>query len=339
MTILLTGGAGYIGTHCALALEERAVPYVILDNLVTGHKDLLPKGASFYEGSAGDEILLSRIFEEHRIDTVIHLAGSTIVSESVTNPSTYFDNNTAVSLNLLKACIQNKIKNIIFSSTAAVYGNNPKGMVSESEAPHPESPYALSKWMTESMIHWFHKAHNLNAIILRYFNVGGADPKGRAGQKTKNATHLIKVGLEAALGQRSSVSIFGADYNTPDGTGLRDYIHVTDLAEAHISALDLLKNQKKPYCGTFNCGYGQAHSVRDVLASIEKWSGVRLSIIGAPRRPGDLPALMADASAFKKVSSWCPQFNSLDAIISTALAWEKSQLEQNHEPTASIASK
>ena len=339
MTVLITGGAGYIGVHCALALKEQNRPYVVLDNLATGHKSLVPKGAIFYEGCAGDRQLLARILKGHAIDMVIHLAGSTVVPESVTDPGAYFENNTTVSLNLLRACAEHNVSNLIFSSTAAVYGPNPKGIVSESETPNPQSPYAASKWMTECMIHAFHKAHGLSAIILRYFNVGGADPLGRAGQKSEGATHLIKAGLEAALGQRSSVSIFGTDYNTPDGTGLRDYIHITDLASAHMCALDLLQEQQQPYCKTFNCGYGQAHSVREVLRAIETLANVKLPIHEAPRRPGDLPALMANASAFKKVTSWRPQFDSLDAIIKTALAWEKSQLEPHHDHASSVASK
>lgn len=331
MTILITGGAGYIGSHCALALNERELPFVILDNLSTGHADLLPQNVPFYEGCAGDFNILTKIFKKYNIQTVMHLAGSTVVSDSVINPGAYFHNNTSISLSLLQACIQHNIPRIIFSSSAAVYGNNPKGLVTEAEPANPESPYAMSKWMTECMIHAFHKAHAMDAIILRYFNVAGADPQKRAGQKVKGATHLIKVGLEAALKQRAFVSIFGTDYDTPDGTGLRDYIHVSDLADAHVSALDWLCHNQHRICATFNCGYGQAHSVRSVLSAIEEASGSKLAIQEAPRRDGDLPALMADSTAFKKVTGWSPRFDNLKTIIETALAWERSQIGLNHE--------
>lgn len=323
-TVLLTGGAGYIGSHCFYALVDAGIPVVILDNLSTGCRDLLPDNAIFYQGDADDEALLAHIFASHAIDTVMHFAGSVAVAESVENPAKYFENNTATSLRLLTSCITHGIKNFIFSSTASIYESASSEPITEQHPKLPLNPYASSKLMTEQMIEAFHHAYGLNYVILRYFNVAGADLMGRTGQLvTKGkATHLIKVACELATGKRDFLSIFGTDYDTPDGTCVRDYIHVSDLADAHVQALRQF--DQTPTRAVFNCGYGHGYSVRDVLNVLATLTEHPLRVVEGPRRAGDPEALVADASKLRRETGWQPRHDDLHTIVKSALDFEKS---------------
>lgn len=321
MAVLLTGGAGYIGSHCYYEFLSLNKKIIVIDNLSTGFREALPESAVFYKGNAGDKQLLKRIHEEHKVEAVVHFAGSLIVEDSVYNPAEYYHNNVVNSLQLLEFCIENDIKKFIFSSTASLYGSNPKQVMEESDPVDPENPYAETKLVVENMIKSFSKAHGLNYVILRYFNVAGADPELRTGQLTKNATHLIKVACELAAGKRESISIFGTDYETPDGTCIRDYIHVSDLASAHLKAVEHLFSSE-PSSEIFNCGYGVGYSVKEVLAMTEVVSKKKLNIKEASRRAGDPVALVADSSKIKKQLFWKPQFNNLEYIIQSALNWE-----------------
>ncbi len=325
MRILITGGAGYIGSHTVHTFLDAGYQVVVVDNLSTGLHRLLPDKISFHEGNVGDKKFMEEVFSRYKIDTVLHFAGSIIVSESVENPLKYYENNTAVSLSLLQLCVQKKVRNFIFSSTAAVYGNNPQHVMREDSALYPASPYASSKLMTETMIRDVAAVTDLNFIILRYFNVAGADPEGRTGQVKRNATHLIKVACEAALGMRDHIDIYGTDYNTPDGTCIRDYIHVSDLAQAHLKAYEYMKNGavKK----IFNCGYGVGFSVKEVIEAVEKVVGGQIKKNSVERRAGDPVSLIADPTALKNETGWSPKHNDLHAIISSAMQWEKSALE------------
>jgi len=323
MAILITGGAGYIGSHTVYEFIDAGYEVVVVDNLSTGFRETLPEDISFYNGNIADTDLIDRIFSDHRIDTVLHFAGSIVVPESVENPLKYFENNTAASFSLLKSCIKNSIKNFIFSSTASVYGSNPKGIMEESYAPSPENPYAASKLMTEMMIKDISQAHGLNYIILRYFNVAGADTKLRTGQMKKDATHLIKVACQAAVGIRPNLHIYGTDYPTPDGTCVRDYIHVSDLANAHLKAYKSLANghiKNKIY----NCGYGYGFSVMEVIQQVEKIAGLELTKIYSDRRAGDPVSLIANSQLLQTETGWSPQYDDLDKIILSALIWEKT---------------
>ncbi len=331
MTTLLTGGAGYIGSHCAWAFEDHKRPFVVLDDLSRGHRHLIPQEAPFYQGKAEDAALFGQMVEKHGIDTVIHLAGSTVVAESCQDPGAYFYNNTSVSLAVIQACLRHGVNNIIFSSSASVYGHNPKHLVCEDEPVNPQSPYAESKWMTECMLNAFHKAHGMNIVNLRYFNVAGADPHGRTGQHVPNTTHLVQSAIDVALGHKKVLHIFGTDYNTPDGTGVRDYIHVSDLAEAHVCALDFLRKSTAPGYHVFNCGYGTGYSVREVIRAVEAVTGTKLPVHEALRRLGDPEALMADATRFRQQTPWRPRFDNLETLIRTALAWEKAKGRHSHE--------
>ncbi len=322
MAILLTGGAGYIGSHCYYELLQLNKELLVFDNLSTGFRDSLPESAIFIEGDVGDEEALDGVFKKYEIEAVIHFAGSLIVEESVSHPEKYYLNNVRNTLSLLNVCKSNDVNNIIFSSTASVYGSNPKQIMDETDPYSPENPYATSKMMVEYLLKDYSRAYGLNYVILRYFNVAGADPELRTGQKNKDATHLIKIGLEVATGKRDSISIFGTDYPTDDGTCIRDYIHITDLAAAHLKSLDYLlgNNNVKE---AFNCGYGQGYSVRQVLATIEKVIGKKLNINEADRRPGDPVALIADSSKIKKMLNWKPKYNNIETIIKTAMDWER----------------
>jgi UDP-glucose 4-epimerase len=294
----------------------------VLDNLSTGFRFLLPASVPLIVGSTGDRELAARVLRQHNVDTIVHFAASIVVPDSVRDPLGYYRNNTLNTCNLLDVAIANGVKHFIFSSTAAVYGNAERVPVREDDPKDPISPYGTSKLMSEIMLRDAAIAHALRYVVLRYFNVAGADPKGRTGQATPQATHLIKVACEAALGKRGKIDVFGTDYETPDGTGVRDYIHVSDLVGAHSAALDYLRSGGES--ATFNCGYGRGASVKEVIASVKRISGVDFPVTLAPRREGDPAALIADASRIRSTLNWTPQFQDLDTIVSHALAWERS---------------
>jgi UDP-glucose 4-epimerase len=318
--ILVTGGAGYIGSHTVRQLGERGERLVTLDNLSTGFRDAVLYG-ELVEGDTGDQELVDRILREHDIDTVIHFAAHTIVPESVSDPLKYYRNNTCNSRNLIDCCVRNNVKNFIFSSTAAVYGIPEVEVVSEDTPKAPINPYGTSKLMTEWMLRDTAAASDMNYVALRYFNVAGSDPEGRIGQRTPNATLLIKVASEVATGKRPQLSIFGTDFPTPDGTGVRDYIHVEDLADAHLKSLDYLRNGGESEI--FNCGYGHGYSVKDVIKAIEKVNGKSLPIIEQDRRPGDPPSLVANSNKLQKTVGWKPTYDDLEKIAQDSLNWER----------------
>ena len=321
MTVLVTGGAGYIGSHMVLALTDAGEDVVVLDNLTTGFWWAVSPKARLIEGDAGDEALLARLMAEHRFDAIIHFAGSIVVPESVSDPLGYYLNNTVKSRTLMAAAVTHGVPRFIFSSTAAVYGNPASLPVFEDAAAAPISPYGTSKLMTEWMLRDAHVAHGLSYVALRYFNVAGADPEGRSGQSTPRATHLIKVACQAALGQRPRMEVFGDDYDTPDGTCIRDYIHVMDLALAH--ELALTKPGKPGDTRIYNCGYGTGHSVREVAAAFGKVLNHALPVRDCPRRPGDVAALACDSAKLKRELGWTPAHASLATIVETALNWER----------------
>ena len=320
--VLVTGGAGYIGSHAVLALRDSGWSVVVLDNLSTGFRWAVPEDLPFYRGDAGDGDLLAKIFMEHKVGAVMHFAGSIIVPESVARPLEYYRNNTVNSVALLAAMVKAGIAHLVFSSTAAVYGVPATSPVAEDEPKAPVNPYGMGKLMTELMLADVSAAHPLNYCALRYFNVAGADPALRSGQSTEGATHLIKVGVEAALGKRGHVELFGTDFATPDGTGVRDYIHVSDLARAHVLALEALLARPDRSL-TMNCGYGRGFSVREVLDTIEKLTGRPIKRLAAPRRAGDPDSLVADNRRIRATLTWQPQYAALEVIISHALAWER----------------
>ncbi len=318
--ILVTGGAGYIGSHVVRQLGLTGENVLTLDNLSTGFEAAVTAG-EFIAGDTGDAALLESIFGEHDIDTVLHFAAHTIVPESVSDPLKYYRNNTASSRTLLEAAAKNGVKNVVFSSTAAVYGIPDGGRASEESATQPINPYGTSKLMTEWMLRDLSAAGGPNYVALRYFNVAGCEPGGTIGQSTPKATLLVKVACEAATGRRPGVSIFGTDFPTPDGTGLRDYIHVEDLATAHLDALTYLR--KGGDSTVLNCGYGHGYSVRDVLAAVEKANGAPLDITEEARRAGDPPELVAVANRVREVLGWSPKYDDLDVIVRTSLEWER----------------
>ena len=319
-TILVTGGAGYIGSHVVRQLGNAGETVVSIDNLSTGFKEAVISG-ELVIGDTGDTRLLDKVFKNHDIDTVMHFAAKTIVPESVADPLMYYGNNTANSRSLLEVCARNDVKHFVFSSTAAVYGIPPDGKASEATATKPINPYGTSKLMTEWMLRDLAIAGGPRYVALRYFNVAGCEPSGTIGQSTPKATLLVKVACEAAVGLRPCVSVYGSDYPTPDGTGLRDYIHVEDLATAHLNALDYLRGGGKP--ATLNCGYGHGYSVREVLKAVEKANGEPLLVKEEPRRAGDPPILIAVADKIRHVLGWEPKFDDLDAIVKTSLEWER----------------
>lgn len=327
MTILVTGGAGYIGSHMVLALAEMGEEVVVLDNLSTGYWWAIAPEAKLIEGDIGDEALLDRIMSEHSFDAAVHFAGSIVVPDSVRDPLGYYLNNTVKSRMLMACAVKARIPRFIFSSTAAVYGNTAAEPVFEDAPLAPISPYGSSKLMTEWMLKDAHAAHGLQYVALRYFNVAGGDPKGRIGQSTPRATHLIKVACQAALGQRDSLEVYGTDYATPDGTCLRDYIHVSDLIAAHVDALAHLR--KGGESGIFNCGYGKGYSVLDVIKAVERVNGAALPVKYGPRRAGDPAAIVAGAERVRKVLGWQPRYENLDFIVDTALAWERKLAQRN----------
>jgi UDP-glucose 4-epimerase len=325
MTILVTGGAGYIGSHVVRQLGERGESVVVLDDLSKGYRQAVLHG-QLVVGRTGDRTVVARLLEDHRIDTVMHFAAHTVVPESVADPIKYYSNNTVSTLNLLECCVRAGVSRFVFSSTAAVYGIPASGIASEETPTAPINPYGTSKLMSEWILRDLAAATGLRYVALRYFNVAGCDPGGRIGQSTRNATLLVKVACEAAVGKRSHVAIFGTDYPTSDGTGVRDYIHVEDLASAHVQALAYLRDGGAST--TLNCGYGHGYSVREVLATVERLAGRRLDVRESERRPGDPPMLIARAERVRSALAWTPQFDDLDAIAASQLEWERRLLAQ-----------
>jgi len=321
MTILVTGGAGYIGSHMIHALIEAGEGVVVLDNLSTGFRWAIPNDVALVIGETGDEALVARLIAEHGVSAIIHFAASVVVPDSVSDPLGYYRNNTVNSRALVECAVKGGIKQFIFSSTAAVYGNPAKVPIGEDDAVAPMSPYGSSKLMTEIMLRDTGIAHRLDYVILRYFNVAGADPKLRIGQSTKGATHLIKVAVETALGKRAKMDVFGTDYPTPDGTCIRDYIHVADLVRAHSDALAYLRAGGQSV--TLNCGYGHGFSVLDVIDSVKRVSGVDFRVDRAGRRPGDPAQIVANADRARELLAWRPQLDDLATIVTHALAWER----------------
>jgi len=324
-TILVTGGAGYIGSHTVQQLLDRGESVVVLDNLSTGFAQSVP-GVKLVTGDVGDTQLVSALLREHGIRTVIHFAAHTIVPESVADPLKYYGNNTCQTRSLLATCAAGGVKHFVFSSTAAVYGIPESGLAAEDARLSPINPYGTSKLMSEWMLRDLGAATDLRYVVLRYFNVAGSDPQGRIGQSTRKATLLVKVACEASVGRRESVSIFGTDYPTPDGTGVRDYIHVVDLADAHLLAVDYLRGGGKSE--TLNCGYGHGYSVREVLDSVQRVSGAPLKILEMSRRAGDPPSLVAKSDRIRQVLGWKPRLDDLDGIVASSLNWERKLLQE-----------
>ncbi len=320
MRALVTGGAGYIGSHTALELLDAGSDVIVVDDLSTGVASSVPSAAKFVQGDVGDQALLRRLIAEHAVDAILHFAGSIVVPDSVADPLGYYLNNTVKSRALIETAVQTGVRYFIFSSTAAVYGMPGNAPVKEEAPLKPLSPYGSSKLMTEIMLKDAAAAHDLNYVVLRYFNVAGADPGGRSGQSTPRATHLIKVACEAALGKRSHLEVFGTDYETPDGTCVRDYIQVSDLARAHGAALAYLRAGGASEI--FNCGYGRGFSVLEVVEAVRRLSGRAFDVRLGPRRPGDPAQIVAASDKIRKVLGWAPAYEDLDLIVRQALAWE-----------------
>jgi UDP-glucose 4-epimerase len=334
MTVLVTGGAGYIGSHMVHELADGGENVVVLDNLSTGFRFLMPPGVPLVVGSTGDRDVVARTIREHGVTAIIHFAASIVVPDSVRDPLGYYRNNTVNTCNLVDVAIGCGVRQLIFSSTAAVYGNAEHVPVREDEPTAPISPYGTSKLMSEIMLHDAGKAHDLRFVVLRYFNVAGADPKGRTGQSTPQATHLIKVACEAALGKRAGMEVFGTDYATPDGTCLRDYIHVSDLARAHSAALAHLN--RGGASATFNCGYGRGASVLQVIDSVKRTSGVDFPVTIRGRRAGDPASLIANVDRIHAALPWQPRFQDLDTIVAHALAWERNLAAKRGSATSPV---
>ena len=321
MTVLVTGGAGYIGSHMVHELVDRGKQVVVVDNFSTGFRWAVPPDVPLVEAGTGDGDLMRSVMERHGVDAIIHFAASVVVPESVSQPLDYYRNNTANSRTLIAAAVAAGVRRFIFSSTAAVYGNPAQVPVPEDAPPAPMSPYGSSKLMTEIMLRDAGEAHDLRYVILRYFNVAGADPMLRTGQSTRGATHLIKVAVETALGVRPRIEVYGTDYPTPDGTCIRNYIHVTDLIRAHIDALRYLRADGASV--TLNCGYGHGFSVLEVIETVKKVSGVDFSVQLGPRRPGDPARIVAACERARSLLGWQPQLDDLATIVGHALAWER----------------
>jgi UDP-glucose 4-epimerase len=329
--VLVTGGAGYIGSHAVLALLDAGWTVAVIDDLSTGFQWAVPKEATFVRGDIADQALLARLIAEHRIGAILHFAGSIVVPESVEKPLKYYENNTAKSRSLIESAVEGGVKHFIFSSTAATYGIPERVPITEETRTQPINPYGWSKLMTERMLTDAAAAYPLNFCALRYFNVAGADPEGRSGQSTAGATHLIKVAVEAAVGKRSHVSVYGTDYGTPDGTGVRDYIHVSDLAAAHVDALEkLIANPDESFI--MNCGYGRGFSVLEVLDAVDRVTNMKIERRMEVRRPGDPDALVADNGKILATLPWRPRLDDLDTIVAHALAWERKLQQRTTAP-------
>jgi UDP-glucose 4-epimerase len=326
MTVLVTGGAGYIGSHMVYELADAGERVVVLDNLSTGFDWAVAKGVPLVVGETGDQALVARLIREHGVNAIIHFAASIVVPDSVRDPLGYYRNNTMNSRALIECAVKGGVRHFIFSSTAAVYGNPTEIPVQEDSATLPISPYGWSKLMTEIMLRDAGSAYGLQHVILRYFNVAGADPQGRTGQSTKAATHLIKVAVETALGLRPKLDVFGKDYPTPDGTCIRDYIHVSDLVQAHADALRYLRSGAPAL--TLNCGYGHGFSVLDVIEAVKRVSGVDFKVDMAPRRPGDPAQIVAQPERVRSKLGWKPRHDDLSTIVRDALNWERELMKR-----------
>jgi UDP-glucose 4-epimerase len=321
MTVLVTGGAGYIGSHMVLALVEAGERVVVIDNLSTGFSTFLPHGVALLIGDAADEDLVEGVISAHGVESIIHFAGSVVVPDSMRDPLAYYRNNTMTTRSLLNAAVKSGVNRFVFSSTAAVYGNPDQVPVPESAPTRPLSPYGSSKLMTEIMLHDTASAHGMNYVALRYFNVAGADPQARLGLATVGATHLVKIAVEAATGQRAKIDVFGTDYPTPDGSCIRDFIHVSDLAQAHRAALAYLRGGGNSV--TLNCGYGRGYSVLETIEAVRRVAMRNFAVQYAPRRPGDIMTMVADTSRIRGTLDWTPQYDDLETIATHALAWEE----------------
>jgi UDP-glucose 4-epimerase len=329
MTVLVTGGAGYIGSHTVQALAEAGESVVVIDDLSTGFSAFLPEGVPLFIGDIADENLVEGVISTHRIDSIIHFAGSVVVADSMRDPLAYYRNNTMATRSLLNAAVKCGVERFLFSSTAAVYGNPDKAPVAETAPTRPLSPYGFSKLMTEIMLHDVASAHGMNFVVLRYFNVGGADPEARIGLSTVGATHLLKIAVEAATGQRARIDVFGTDYPTADGSCIRDFIHVSDLAQAHRAALSYLRGGGAST--TLNCGYGRGYSVLETIEAVRRVSGANFAVQHAPRRPGDIMTMVADTGRIRSTLDWKPQYDDLETIATHALAWEQKLCRERRD--------
>jgi UDP-glucose 4-epimerase len=324
--VLVTGGAGYIGSHAVLALKDAGWPVVVVDDLSTGTREVVPDDVPFYHGSIAERVLVDSILDEQRIAAIMHFAGSIVVPESVEHPLKYYANNTLATHSLISAAVAAGVKHILFSSTAAVYGAAERVPISEEDPKQPINPYGASKLMTERMLADSAAAYPFNYGALRYFNVAGADPEGRTGQIGKGSTHLIKVAVEAAVGKRDHVAVYGTDYPTPDGTCIRDYIHVSDLAAAHVAALEKLAAAPEDNL-VMNCGYGRGLSVLEVLDAVDRHTNLPIKRVMESRRAGDPPELVADNRRLLETVEWAPAYQDIDTIVAHALAWERKLLD------------
>ena len=330
--VLVTGGAGYIGSHAVLALLDAGWVVAVIDDLSNGTREVVPQGVGFYEGNIADRALVERVFDEHGIRAIMHFAGSIVVPESVEKPLKYYSNNTLASHALISAAVDAGVKHILFSSTAATYGVPARMPIEEDDPKVPINPYGASKLMTERMLADASAAYPFNFGALRYFNVAGADPQGRTGQIGRGSTHLIKIAAEAAVGKRDHVAVFGTDYPTPDGTCVRDYVHVSDLADAHVAALEWLVEHPGENL-VMNCGYGQGLSVLEVLDAVDRINGVPVRRVMAGRRAGDPPELVAANSRLLATLDWRPKHADIDRIVGDALQWERTLLDRASSPT------
>jgi UDP-glucose 4-epimerase len=335
MTVLVTGGAGYIGSHMVQALAEAGESVVVIDNLSTGFATFVPESIPLVVGDAADENLVEDVIAAHHVESIIHFAGSVVVPDSMRDPLAYYRNNTMTTRSLLNAAVKGGVNRFIFSSTAAVYGNPDHVPVPEHSPTRPLSPYGSAKLMTEIMLHDTASAHGMSYVVLRYFNVAGADPQARIGLATVGATHLLKIAVEVATGQRAKIDVFGTDYPTPDGSCIRDFIHVSDLAQAHRAALSYLRDGGKS--ATLNCGYGRGYSVIETIEAVRRVSGRNFAVQYAGRRPGDIMTMVADTRRMRKVLDWTPQYDNLGTIAAHALAWEEKLLRDSEARHAASA--
>ncbi|MHB8269363.1 UDP-glucose 4-epimerase GalE [Bradyrhizobium sp.] len=336
MTVLVTGGAGYIGSHMVLALAEAGESVVVIDNLSTGFSTSLPEGVPLFIGDVADENLVEGVIAAHGVESIIHFAGSVVVSDSMRDPLAYYRNNTMTTRSLLNVAVKCGVDRFIFSSTAAVYGNPERMPVTEDAPTRPLSPYGSSKLMTEIMLHDVAAAHGMRYVVLRYFNVAGADPHARIGLSTASATHLLKIAVEAATGQRAKIDVYGTDYPTPDGSCVRDFIHVSDLAQAHRAALSYLRDGGAST--TLNCGYGRGYSVLETIEAVRRVSGRNFAVQTALRRPGDIMTMIADTGRIATTLDWTPQYADLETIAAHALAWEEKLFHERRSTERQAAS-